>query len=221
MPLARRLLALGAALSACTTHAYAATAGTVVVNTASLSFDVNGVGQTVTSNMVSIIVAEKLDVTVVADVPSAIAREAGDSAIGFRVANRHNGAETFTLVAGATGEGASIIQVAADADDNGIYDPAIDRQLPTQQLPLEPGQTIRVFVIVGGVRSQTPVSLGAAALTGTGAVGNVFQGKGQRGGDAVTGQSGAAATAQTALTVGARDAFPAGNRPSRFQPTIQ
>lgn len=205
-PLARRSLALGFALSACTTHAFAATAGTVVSNTASLSFEVDGVGQTVSSNTVSIIVAEKLDVTVVADVPTALATEAGENAVGFRVANRGNGAEVFTVVAGATGEGASIVQVAADADDNGIYDPAIDRQLSTQQLPLDPGQQIRVFVIVGGVRSQTPVSLSAAALTGTGAVGTLFQGRGQRGGDAVVGQSGAAATAQTLLTVAAQDA---------------
>ena len=196
-PRALRLIALGTVLSAFTTHAYAATAGTVVVNTASQSFEANGVGQTVTSNTVSTIVAEKLDVTVVADVPSAIAKEAGDSAIGFRVTDRGNDAEVFTLVAGATGEGTSIIQVAADADDNGLYDPVIGRQLPTHQLPLDPDQSIRMFVIVGGVRSQTPVSLSAAALKETGAVGGIFQGWGQRGGDAAMGQSDVAATAHT------------------------
>jgi uncharacterized repeat protein (TIGR01451 family) len=201
------LLALGLALSLTSTHAYASTAGTVVSNTASLSFDVDDAGQTVTSNTVSIILAERLDVTVAADVPTKLAAVAGsENAVGFRVANGGNGAEVFTLVPNTTGEGASVLRIAADDDDNGIYDPAIDRQLQSAQLPLDPGQGQGLFVIVGGVQRQTKVSLGARSDTGTGAAGTIFGGKGQGGGDAFTGVTGAAATAETLLTLPSQEA---------------
>lgn len=199
----RCLLAFGLILSGAPS-AYAAAAGTVVSNTASLSFGDDDAVETVPSNTVDIILAERLDVAVTADVPTAPVIGGpiigtSDSAVGFRVANRGNGAEAFTLIAGAKGDNASVIQIAADENDDGIYDPKIDRQLSSLQLALDPGVDAHVFVLVGGVTGNADISLAAAAQTGTGAPGTLFDGRGQGGGDAVVGQTGATAIAHTLL----------------------
>jgi len=181
------LLAPGAAFGLSGTNAIAATAGVVVNNTAALSCDVDGAEQTVSSNTVSIILAERIDLAVAADVPTALAPGAGESAVGFRVANRGNGAEVFTLVAGARGGTTSVLRIAADADDNGVYGPNIDRELTSLQLLLDAGADLGLFVIVGGIQAQTDVALTASANTGigigtgTGTPGTLFGGKGQGG----------------------------------------
>lgn len=172
------LLAPGAAFGLSGTNAIAATAGVVVNNTAALSFDVDGAEQTVSSNTVSIILAERIDLAVAADVPTALAPGAGESAVGFRVANRGNGAEVFTLVAGARGGTTSVLRIAAGADDNGVYDPNIGRELTSLQLLLDAGADLGLFVIVGGIQAPTA---SADTGTGTGTPGTLFGSKGQGG----------------------------------------
>lgn len=206
MPLACRLLVLGLSFALSGIDAYAATAGTVISNTAELSFDVEGTVQAVPSNTVRTVVAERLDVAVAADVPSMVVQGAGEHVIGFRVANMGNGAETFTLAATVQGSGASVLRVAADEDDDGIYDPADDRALPNGQVALDAGRDAGVFVIVGGFLGGGEVSLAARAATGTGPRGTAFVGLGQGGGDAVVGSTGAIAVAQTLLTAPSREA---------------
>lgn len=201
MPLARRLLALAMLLPLCTANAFASPAGTVVSNTARLAFEVEGAQQTVPSNTVDIVLAERLDVRVMADAPTAPAPSAGETgAFGFRVVNGGNGAEAFDLTAKASVDGAPAPVIAADEDGNGRFDPAIDRQLQSAQLHLDAGQEKRLFVIVGGLHGGNSISLTASAATGTGAAGTVFTGKGDAGGDAVVGETGASASAQTLLT---------------------
>jgi hypothetical protein len=187
--------AIGLAL--CGTAARAATAGMVVSNTAHLTFDVDGERGSVNSNTVSLIVAERLDVAVIgesADTP--VSRGDVARTVAFRVTNLGNGREFFDLTTVANR--ASVLTIVADSDNDGIYDPTIDRPAPNARLPFDPGQTIRVFVVVGDVQDTFDISLTAKAVTGDGAPGTVFGGRGDQGGDAVVGQTGAAATATIA-----------------------
>lgn len=201
LSLASRLFALALVVPLACGPVNAVPAGTVVSNTASLSFEVNGSGGAVTSNTVSIVLAEVLDVTVVADAPS---KPVGgvETVIGFRVANTGNGPEAFALAAAATGTGASIARIAVDADDNGVYDPNLDTLLASPLLALDPGQGKRLFVVAAGSQA-TDVSLTATAETGSGAAGTLLAGLGQGSGEAIVGQSGARASAHTLLTSGA------------------
>ncbi len=189
-------MAFGVALALSCTTAFASTAGTEVANTATLSFQIQGVNKTVSSNTVRFVIAEKLDVTVVADAPKAPVLGNGECAFGFLVTNQGNGAESFDLTAKVEGNGASVLTIAADADDNGLYDPAIDRQVPNARLPLAPDQKTRVFVVVGGCPQFDEVSLTATAVSGSGAPGTVLDGKGDNGGDAVVGDTGGTGTAR-------------------------
>lgn len=167
-----------------------------------MNFDMGGVEQTVSSNTVRLVLAERLDVTVTAVAPTVVASGAADQAVAFRVANTGNGAETFALAGATEGGGASIVTLAVDVDGNGVYDPQVDRKLPDARLPLDAGAEAVVFVIVGGARVGAAISLTASATTGTGAPGTVFAGLGDGAGDAVVGASGATAQARTLLAAG-------------------
>lgn len=196
-----------ALLSLAGAPALAATPGTQVANTATVSFDSEGATRTVASNTATLILAERLDVSVVADAPTLLAPDTGAAnAVRFRVSNGGNGTETFSLIGGIEGEGA-LAGLAADEDGNGAYDPAIDRPLPAHgpgfQLTLAAGEGAGIFVLVGGARIGGKVSLAATAATGAGAPGTLLPGLGDGGGDAFVGQTGASAAAFTTFAAGA------------------
>jgi hypothetical protein len=188
------LLIFAVGLALCGTAARAAPAGTVVSNTARLDYDVDGQRNRVNSNTVNLIVAERLDVAVIgesAEAPTP-SREVPRT-VAFLVTNLGNGRENFDLTTAANG--AAVLAIVADSNNDGIYDPTIDRPAPDARLPLDAGQTARVFVVVGDVQDAFEVSLTATAVTGSGTPGSVFDGRGDLGGDAVVGQTGATATA--------------------------
>lgn len=195
VPSMMRLLACVLSLAFVCSPLSAATPGTVVSNTATLGYEIDGAIRTVSSNTVKLIIAEKLDVTVVADASGGAIADTGQHAIGFLVANAGSGTETFALTAAVAGSGAAVVAIAIDEDDNGLYDPQIDRQAANAELPLAAGRAKRLFVLVGGTRMPTVVSLSATATTGSGTPGTTFERVGDGGGDAVVGQTGATATA--------------------------
>ena len=205
------LLALAAAPAA----ASGVRAGTLVRNTAQASFD-NGAGATVTvtSNTVEFRVDEVLDVTVAA-------RDAGDAAAAagatglvrtFTVANAGNGAEPFRLVAtgavGGNGFDPAVTALVVDSNGNGTYEPGVDQPVAADgSIPsLDPDAAVTVFVVAtvpatAGDGRRGAVSLTAVALTGSGAPGTVFAGRGFGGGDAIVGATHATALAQGGFVV--------------------
>ena len=185
----------------CSAPALASAAGTVVSNTATLRFVVDDIDRTTRSNTVSLIIGERLDVSVVADKPAAVISGSETRAAPFVVTNLGNGEEVFALTATVDGEGSSILKIAADADDNGLYDPEIDLGLGDARLLLASGRSARIFVIVNGAQNSFAAALTATAITGSGAPGTLFAGNGDGGGDAVVGLTGATATARTELAL--------------------
>ncbi len=192
---AGRRLALGLVLSLAGANAWASTAGTLISNTASLRFEAAEGSRVVASNTVTLLLAERLDVTVVAEGAQMPIADGHAMAVGFRVTNSGNGPETFDLTTQA--EGATVLRLAIDANDDGIYDPAID--LPVATVALDAGGSRRLFVLAERTATPASVALTARAQTGTGIPGTVFVGQGQGGSDAVTGTTEAIATARVPI----------------------
>ena len=195
-------LALAIALLVPTAAEAAGTrAGTTISNTASASFDNGGGTQTVDSNRVDLKVDELLDVTVAGnatDVPTTPG--ATNQVLTYRVTNTGNGPEAFALstVANVGGDNydPAITQIYIDANGNGTWDPTDTLYVAGAETPLQPDTAMTVFVLATTPGSAADgdrgiVTLVAAARTGTGAPGTVFAGKGEGGGDAIAGSTGA------------------------------
>ena len=195
------LAAFAFALMFCCAPAFAAAAGTVVSNIATLHFVIDGHDRTTLSNKVSLIVGERLDVSVTADAPGALIAGTDARAVPFLVTNLGNGEEDFALTATVEGSGGAARKIVADTDDDGLYDPAIDRDLADARLLLASGKSARIFVIVSGAQDSFGATLTATATTGSGTPGALYAGRGDGGGDAVVGPTGATATAQTGLAL--------------------
>lgn len=199
---AASLLAAGAAAPA---YAAGTPAGTVINNNATATYDLPDGGQnSVTSNTVSLIVDELLDVSVAStdggDVPAAPA--ATNQVLTFRVTNAGNGSEAFVLTARDTVGGddfdPAATSIVTDTNGNGIYDPGVDTVYVAgaNDPVLAPDGSVLVFVLssipAGATDTQRGrVDLVAVAATGSGAPGTTFAGQGQGGGDAVVGATGA------------------------------
>ncbi|NIJ37027.1 putative repeat protein (TIGR01451 family) [Sphingopyxis panaciterrae] len=184
-------------------HAAGTRAGSTISNTASASFDAGGGTQTIDSNKVDLLVDELLDVTVDSSNPADVPTTPGATSqvLTFSVTNNGNGQEAFVLSTIANGGGdqydPTVTQIYLDNGD-GVFDAGTDTlYTPGSNNPaLNPDQSITVFVIAttpGTVSdgNRGIVSLVAAAETGTGAPGRSFAGKGEGGGDAVVGSTGA------------------------------
>ena len=193
--------AIAAALAASPVSA-ATRAGTAIPNTATLTFTINDVSQTLPSNTVTIATAETLDVAITADRPTVAPRSSGTTAIGFVVTNSGNGQEDFALAISSASPGVAVDHLAIDSNGDGSYDPATDATLAVgAPLSLAPGATTRVFVLVDGaqVGGGTAITASVTARTGSGAAGTVFPAAGDQGSDAVVGTTGASARATTQL----------------------
>ncbi len=213
----RLVLTAGAAVTTVTSAPAMASgvhAGTVIRNVASATFDDGGGTRTISSNPVDLQVDEVLDVTVVA-------RDTGDAntapgATGqvrtFTVTNAGNGPEAFNLAALGTVTGndfdPAVTAIVVDTNGNGQYDPGVDQPLAANGISasLDPDQATTVFVVstipataANGKRGD--VKLTASAVTGTGAPGTVFAGKGSGGGDAIVGATRAQADAKSGFVV--------------------
>ncbi|RZL51999.1 MAG: hypothetical protein EOP65_16435 [Sphingomonas sp.] len=179
-------------------------AGTPIVNTAGLRYDADGTAQSTSSNTVTIIVAERLDVALVRDGRGAVVVTAQPVAIPFTLTNLDNGAESFVLAASVSPGTAVLRTLVIDTDGDGLYDPAKDVAPVDGKTPLlTPGQSIKLLAILvatpDGGATNAVLTVTARSTTGSGATGNVYPSAGDGGGDAVVGPTGALATVSVPL----------------------
>lgn len=190
-----------------TAHAAGTVAGTTINNTATATYDPGGGDVSISSNTVSLLVDELLDVTVVGTDPGDVPTTPGATGqvTRYTVTNNGNGVEAFTLSANGTLGGdnfdPAVTSVVLDTNGNGSYDPGVDTiyTAGSNDPVLNPDQSVTVFVLTttpGGVSdgNRGEVQLTALARTGTGTPGTSFAGAGQGGGNAVVGATGADST---------------------------
>jgi uncharacterized repeat protein (TIGR01451 family) len=207
-------LSLSAMFGSGAAHALGAPAGTVINNTAEVTYSVGTVSTTTTSNVVSVTVAEILDVMVTAQTPT-VDVDAGETQreVLYRVTNTGNGTEAFLLTMTSVIAGDQFDPVPAtpsiyfDTDGSGDLSPGDTAYVAGGNDPvLGDDDFVNVLVvndIPAGV-ADTNVGLTrltAASRTGTGAAGTVFAGGGDGGVDAMAGTSGADDEATSAYEV--------------------
>ncbi|WP_395332553.1 hypothetical protein WBP06_05225 [Novosphingobium sp. BL-8H] len=204
------VVVLAATLAAQQAHAANVAAGTLIQNTASASFTTGSATRTVDSNAVTVKVDELLDVTLVSKDSAPVSISTGSAVLTYQLTNTGNGPEAFTLTANPTVSGnqftTTVTSIAYDSNGNGVYDAGVDVVLPsgTATPSVDQDKSLTLFVIVTGPSAMTDaqtskVQLAASAVTGSGTPGTTYAGKGQGGGDAVVGASGASANANGAL----------------------
>lgn len=186
-------------------------AGEHIVNVASITYALDGEARSAQSNISETRVDERLDVEVSA-FKATVPVQAGDQqVIKFRVTNGGNGNEPFALAAEIAGTlSTTILRLAFDSDGDGQYNPEKDAAYtPGVDDPILPtGGTETVFVVCAIASSASDhqsavVKLTAAAVTGFGAPGRIFDGMGDGGGAAIVGATNAQSSAQTQLVAAA------------------
>jgi len=183
-------------------------AGTPILNTANLRYDLEGASRSVASNTVTLIVAERLDTRLVREGQGAVVvapSPAAPTIVPFVLTNADNGTESFILETRLSSPAITLRGLAIDADGDGRYDPAVDTALVDATVPpLVPGRSITVFAILAGTAERpaadATLTVTARALTGSGAPGTAYAGLGDGGGDAVVGPTGASASVVVPLT---------------------
>ncbi len=195
-------------------HAVGAPAGTVINNTAEVNYTVGTVTTTASSNLVSVTVAEILDVVVTAQTPT-VAVTAGDTQqeVRYRVTNTGNGTETFRLVMNSVIAGDQFDPVAAtpsiyfDTDASGDLSPGDTPYVVGSNDPVLSADGFVTVLLVNDIPAgvvDTNVGLTrltADSRTGTGVPGTTFAGQGVGGVDAVVGTTGADSEADSSYVV--------------------
>jgi len=127
-------------------------AGTVVTNSASASYSVNGVNQTKTSNTVTFKVDRKVNLTLIADQPAntEVAVSQSAAVLKFRLTNSTNGVQDFLLTANQgvllNGDNFDVANLKIYVDDgDGIYDAAKDTLEFVNELAAD--TSIAIFVV--------------------------------------------------------------------------
>ncbi|MDP1027357.1 hypothetical protein Q5H91_09040 [Sphingomonas sp. KR1UV-12] len=181
--------AAGAAQAQTTTPAAQTTAaGTVISNTASVSYTVNGTAQTTNSTTASFVVDRKVNFTVVTDQSgyTQVNLNQQNAVTTFRVTNLTNGTQDFLLDADQPGLLTGLLigtdnfdmlnlRVFADSNNNGVYDPGVDTQTYIDELA--PDASVAVFV-VGNVPNLPSASIAWDSLHVTAAAGGATGTKG-------------------------------------------
>lgn len=177
--------------------------GTVIENTAVVSYDLAGTPLTLQSNTTTIAVAERINVSVTLQSPQTLVApgETG-SALLFTVTNTGNGTETFqlsidSLIAGDDFDPTPAVPgIYFDTDGSGDFNAGDQSYTPgTNDPDLLADESINVFLVndipTGLTNGQTGRSeLTATSATGTGAPGTVYAGQGDGGVNAVIGSTG-------------------------------
>ena len=179
-------------------------AGTVINNTAQVTFSVGSVTSTTNSNPTSLTVAEILDVVVTLQTPT-VSVNAGDTQqeLVYRVTNTGNGPEAFRLVMTSVLTGDQFDPTAAtpsiyfDTDASGDLSPGDTAYVVGTNDPVLNADAFVTVLVVNDI-PDTVVDgnrgfsrLTADARTGTGTPGTTFAGQGVSGTDAVVGTTGA------------------------------
>ena len=177
-------------------------AGTLIENTATVTFDLNGSPVSLQSNTTTVTVQERIDVNVTVQsgqVP--VAANDANRALLFRVTNTGNGDETFSLAIESVLGGDDFDPVPAvpaiyfDTDGSGDFNPGDIAYDPGNNDPvLAADGSVDVFLVNDVPNDVSNSNVGrsqltATSTTGTGAAGTVFGGQGDNGVDAVIGTS--------------------------------
>ena len=194
--------------------AFGTAAGTPIINTAGLRYDLDGSSQSTVSNTVTIIVAERLDVALVRDDHNAVVVTTAPTVVPLTLTNLDNGNESFTVAATVAPGQIALQSLVIDTDDDGLYDPARDLPPVEGRTPvLAPGQLIKLLAILATtstapstVPATTTLTVTARSTTGSGTAGETYAHAGDGGGDAVVGPTGASAS--VAIPVGTGPAGP-------------
>lgn len=203
------LVALVCLFATLTAHAVGTVAGTTIQNTAQITYNVGATTLSTSSNTTSITVVEILDVAVavnsatVSVTPSATQQE-----LVFTVTNTGNGNESFTLTGLSTLPGDDFDPTPStptfiyfDTDSSGDLSAGDTPYVANSNDPvLAPDASVRVLVVndipaavADGQRGRS--QLAAAARTGTGDPGDLYDDQGDGGLDAIVGTSRATANA--------------------------
>jgi hypothetical protein len=168
-------------------------AGTVITNTASASYTVNGVQQTKTSNVATFKVDRKVNLTLITDQPAntQVSVSQSSAVLKFKLTNSTNGVQDFLLTANQgillNGDNfdATNVKIYVDGNNNQQYDVATDTlsfvnelaadtsisifvvaDIPANQAAQLANVTLDAQVAVGGDTSTTvPGAALAASLT--------------------------------------------------------
>ena len=197
-------LTLFAVFGSSPAFAIGAPAGTVINNTAEVSYSVGAVTRTATSNTVTVTVAEILDVTVDAQTPN-VDVDAGETQreVLYRVSNTGNGTETFLLAMTSVLAGDQFDPVPAtpsiyfDTDGSGDLSPGDVAYVAGANDPVLGDDDFVTILVVNDIPAGVTdgqigfTRLTATSRTGTGTAGTVFAGLGDGGVEAMVGNSGA------------------------------
>ncbi len=182
--------------------------GTIIENTATVDFNRGGIAESATSNTITLIVAERLDV-VVTPQPGQVVVSAGavNQAFLFTVTNSGNGTETIQLAMNSVVGGDDFDPVPAlpdsiffDTDSSGDFNAGdVAYTAGVNDPVLVADESVDVFLVndIPGALANGNTGrseLTANAATGSGNPGDVYAGLGDGGTDAVVGTSGALAT---------------------------
>ncbi len=178
-------------------------AGTVIENTAVVSFELAGTPLSIQSNTTTLAIAERINVTVTLQSPQMpVAPGDTGQALLFTVTNTGNGAETFQLGIDSVLAGDDFDPTPAvpgiyfDTDGSGDLNAGDEAYAPGSNDPeLLADESISVFIV-----NDIPTGLGngligrseltATSATGTGTPGTVFASQGDGGVNAVVGLTG-------------------------------
>lgn len=201
---ARRLLAAACLISVNGVAFAAGTpAGTVIPNTAQVTYTVSGETTTTNSNTVSVVVNEIIEAVVTLQSPAVPAAPgASQQELVFLLTNTGNASETFRLLANSvlTGDDFDPIPTSPsiyfDTDGSGDLSAADTPYISGSNDPvLAPDASVTILVVndiptglLNGQRGRS--SLTATSLTGTGTPGQVYPGGSAPGVDAIIGNSG-------------------------------
>jgi uncharacterized repeat protein (TIGR01451 family) len=190
-------------------------AGTVIDNVAQVDFEIAGTPLSQNSNVSSITVQERIDVTVVLQSPPVqVAASDVNRAILFTVTNTGNGNEAFQLAINSIIGGDDFDPVPSappiyfDTDASGDFSVGDTAYVPGSNDPvLAADASIDVLLLndIPGTVVDGDVGrseLTADSVTGTGAPGDVFPGQGDGGTDAVLGTTGGSGVATGEYIVG-------------------
>ena len=182
-------------------------AGTVIENTATISFDLAGTPTTLTSNTASVTVVERIDVSVsLQTAQRLVTAGSSDQPLLYTIVNTGNGTETFQLSVNSAIGGddfdpvPSTTSIYFDTDSSGDFNVGDVAYAPGSNDPiLAADESIAVFILndipgtaTNGQRGLSELIVTAA--TGSGSPGTVFAGQGDGGVDAVVGATTATAT---------------------------